>query len=373
MNYVQPMPITLTTARILTAFLALAAILPLFPVGTWWIRLGDFPRLQLAVLTVIPLACLIAVGIGQQFHTEVYVLMAICLALIGWQVSHFIPYTPAFGYEIPTRSDEDPAGLQVAIANLKFDNPTKPECLDVLREFGTDLLLLIEVNQEWDDLLAGLRDDYPHRTGVVLEEGLGLALYSKRPLKNAEVRYLITETRPSIFAEVELDNREVLSFVGLHPTPPGLYDEETDERHDSRLRDGELMLIADEVADQPRRSWLVTGDFNDVAWSHTTRLFKRMSGLKDPRVGRKLLTTYHSEYPPFRYPIDHVFMTENARLERLERRYLPGSDHFGVIVEFALTAMPKVDPEPEGNDEEQAEEMVEEGQEDAVERGIKAQ
>ncbi|WP_013626818.1 endonuclease/exonuclease/phosphatase family protein [Rubinisphaera brasiliensis] len=366
------MPITLTIARIFTAFLTLTAVLPLFPVGTWWIRLGDFPRLQLAVLTLIPLACLLLIGFLQQFSTEVYALIGLCCVLIAWQGSHFLPYSPAYGYEIKTRSESDPRGLQVAVANLKFDNPDKPACLEVLRNFQTDLLLLIEVNQEWDDLLVDLHEDYPHRESVVMEEGLGLALYSKRPFKKTEVRYLITETRPSIFAEVELDNGEVLHFVGLHPAPPGLYDEKNGNRHDSRLRDGELMLVAEEVADEPNYSWLVTGDFNDVAWSHTTRLFKRLSGLKDPRVGRKLLTTYHSEYPPLRYPIDHVFLTENARLGLLERRYLPGSDHFGVVVDFALVARPDLEPEPEGNDEEQADEMVEEGLEDAAERGIEA-
>lgn len=52
--------------------------------------------------------------------------------------------------------------------------------------------------------------------------------------------------------------------------------------------------MAREIKRDADQRWLATGDFNDVAWSGTTRLFQDLADLKDPRVGRRLLNIYHT-------------------------------------------------------------------------------
>jgi len=91
---------------------------------------------------------------------------------------------------------------------------------------------------------------------------------------------------------------------------------------------------------------IVAGDLNDVAWSYTTRLFQRISGLMDPRLGRGMFNSFHARNPLMRWPLDHVFFDAEFRLCRIERLRSIGSDHFPILVELSF--------EPEGADEQEA-------------------
>jgi endonuclease/exonuclease/phosphatase (EEP) superfamily protein YafD len=104
------------------------------------------------------------------------------------------------------------------------------------------------------------------------------------------------------------------------------------------------VLVARAVAEDQGAAWIVAGDFNDVAWSHTTRLFKRLSGLHDPRIGRGLLNTYHARRPLLRYPLDHTFMSAGFAVHELRRVRAPGSDHFAV--KLRLHPGPRLGAEP---------------------------
>ncbi len=107
----------------------------------------------------------------------------------------------------------------------------------------------------------------------------------------------------------------------MHPEPP-LPKKDADER------DAELLLVAREVKQRGNPA-LVAGDLNDVAWSHTTRLFQRLSGLLDPRVGRGIYATFHTGHWIVRWPLDHLFhdppvpARRPAGAEELRVRSLP--------------------------------------------------
>jgi endonuclease/exonuclease/phosphatase (EEP) superfamily protein YafD len=356
-------------AQLIGGLLVCLTLLPLIPTGQWFVRGWDFPRLQISCLIVLPLLACIWLAF-RPGGTWLYLGWVAVLSLsLCWQISHVLPLSPLYSPEVATAPSAATA-TKLMVVNLDFQNSQYAEVAKQIKDEAPDVLLLIEINDSWSEGLASLRKDFPYHHEEVREDGLGIALWTKQELLQVETREIVSERRPSIWADIKLASGRQTGFVGVHPTPPGLKDETGEERRDSRVRDAELLLIAEEIKQHSHRNWVVSGDFNDVAWSHTTRLFKRTSGLKDPRVGRSFMGTYHAKYAFLRFPIDHVFLSDGFQIQSLERRMIAGSDHFAVIATIVDTPRSGVTPEQEGNDEEDVEEIVEEGEEDAEERGV---
>jgi len=350
-------------------------LLPLVPSGQWWVRVWDFPRLQLLWLAAFPAAALGLHVWRARWRAEHGVWAAAIIASAGWNVAQILPFTGVWPSEVPDAADVGMPSIRILTLNVDDESERHAEVLRAVEAEDADLVLLIEVDEAWDAALRPLDARYPHRVGVVRGEGLGLVLWSRLPLAEAEVRHLVSARRPSIFATVDVPDVGPVRYIGVHPTPPGLRDRirhnpQDEQRHDSRVRDAELVLVAREVAKDADQRWIVTGDFNDVAWSHTTRLFKDLSDLKDPRVGRRLLNTYHAQRPLWRYPIDHVFVSDGLHLIGMRRFKAAGSDHFGITAGFTFADKDDSPPTASSEEKAEAEQLVEEGTEDAAEREV---
>lgn len=363
--------------RLMVFLMAVVSILPLMPSGKWWVRVWDFPRLQLTAALVLPLLLLALHAWRSQPRKEHIAWLAVMLTIGSWNLWHIMPFTAVWPTEVPTASaepDRRTSTINILTANVTYTNDHYTEILAMVQREDPDILLLIEVDQALAEGLAPLDEAYPHRVGEVRDEGLGIVLWSRIPLLEQEVKHLVSERRPSIFVTLDVPGIGPVRFVGAHPVPPGLQEatvnDNIERRRDSRERDAELMLIARHVQEDPDNRWIVAGDFNDVAWSDTTKLFADLSDLKDPRRGRRLLSTYHAEYPWWRYPIDHLFVSDGFHLIDIDRVDVVGSDHFGIST--ILTAAKKDQAKPEASEEEEqeAEEMVEEGEEDAAEHDV---
>jgi len=215
-------------------------------------------------------------------------------------------------------------------ANVLTPNRNAKGLIELVRENAPDILVTLESDAWWQAKLDALEPDYPFTIKCPLDNLYGMHVYSKLQLTDSRVDYLVEPDVPSIHALVSLPSGQQIRVHFLHPAPPS-----PTENEQSLERDAELIIVAKSVAgtDLPV---IVTGDLNDVAWSETTRLFRKISGLLDPRVGRGMFNTFHANYWFIRWPLDHLFHSKHFSLSYMRRLRGFGSDHFPLLTELLL-------------------------------------
>lgn len=342
---------------VLTLFIVFAALVPLIRSDAWWVRSFDFPRGQIVILGFLVLIAMPL--ILPPFSSMDRVLMSVLCASLLYLVYHIYPYTPLAPKQVHTAaSAPHDHVLSIISSNVLQFNENTGKLIELVKKKKPELLLAVETDDRWEEALRVLEDAYPYQIKHPLDNTYGMLLYSQLPLKNTEIKFLLEEDIPSIFCKVTLPSHKEVEIICLHPKPP-----RPDKMQNSTERDAELLIVAKYVQhrDEPT---VVMGDFNDVAWSHTTRLFQRISGMLDPRRGRGFFNTFHADYPFLRYPLDHIFHTNHFAIEAIERCEHIGSDHFPVYASLVLDERhAQIQPasEPEGNDEEEARRMISNG------------
>jgi len=319
----------------LTGLLVVLTFLPLWKSTVWWVRGLDFPRLQLCVLAFALLlgeALLLSYSGVQQFL--VTGLCGLCLAYHAWWI---IPYTRLWPREVePADISLDAPRIRVMAANVLTPNRQVDKLKAMLREHRPDVLVTLETDQWWEDQLMELADDYPHRICCPLDNLYGMHVWSRLPLENAETCFLVENDVPSMHANVRINDDLAVRMHFLHPAPPS-----PTENDESTERDVELLIVAKSVQDDKDNTpIIVTGDLNDVAWSANTRLFRKTSGLLDPRVGRCMVNSFHAKHWFLRWPLDHLFHSHHFKLVGIQRLPRFGSDHFPVLVELQYEPAP---------------------------------
>lgn len=306
------------------AALVAATALSFLPTGAWWARVFDFPRGQIATLLALVLA--LHVGLGEADGDGWALRVGVALALIV-QLARIAPYTVFWRKDVHAARRRDPnARLRLLVANVLQKNRRPDGLLDQIRRLEPDVVLFLETDDWWRERLAPILDGYPHRIERPQDNTYGLIFASRLEMRNPELRFLCDPDVPSMRAELRLRDGTAVDFYGIHPLPPRP-GQDTDER------DTELARVAVEVAKRKRPA-IVAGDLNDVAWSRTTRLFKKISALADPRVGRGQFSTFHARIPLLRWPLDHIFHDPNFALGDIFRLKYYGSDHFPILVDL---------------------------------------
>ncbi len=335
----------------------------LIPRDEWWIRGADFPRLQILVLGFIAFVLFLLVDHPWTAFNQL--LFVGLIAALAYQLKMVLPYTFVWKKQVKqVKQDQlDPdRQISLIVSNVLTTNTKYHLLIEQIQTHQPDLVLTLETDHAWQDALAVIEPDYPYRVPVPLDNLYGMHLYSKLELSETEVKFILSDEIPSIHTKVLLRSGQPVQLYCLHPKPPS-----PTEAKDSTLRDAELLIVGDQIKDLDE-SCIVMGDLNDVAWSRTTRLFQRISGLLDPRVGRRYVNTFHADYPLLRWSLDHVFHSTDFALVHMERLKHVGSDHFpvylvlqtGRVFEHHQEKLEKTD-----QDDQEAKEAIQEGIEKA--------
>lgn len=338
-----------------------ATIIPLFPSKQWYVRIFDYPRFQTLMAAILALACYLLFYYKPRRRS--YAFVASLLAVVAIQGYKAWPYTPFGAKQVlsATNTADPTKNVSLFICNVFQSNTAYGRVIEKVASYDPDILITTESDSTWQKALAVFEEEYPHRIAVPQSNTYGMHLYSKLPLRESAVRYLLENDIPSIRTEVQLRSGTWITLFVVHPRPPV-----PSEADDSKERDAEIITIAREGS-RLKSGVIVAGDFNDVAWSETTELFQKVSGYLDPRRGRGFYNTFHAKYPIFRWPLDHIFHSAHFRLIEIERVGPVNSDHFPMYIKLSYEPEGKTEQpviRPDAETKEKANETIKEGKTD---------
>ena len=324
----------------------------------WWVRGFDFPRIQISFLIIMVLIFSIITYSFEEFWH--FIIVGLILASFVYQTLKIFPYTIFSKKQVLAFAEKESKGtISILVSNVFMSNKNSEKLIVHVNNNKPDMILTLESDLYWENELKVLEEEYPYSVKIPKDNFYGMHLYSKLKLEEIEVKYIIENDIPSIHGYVRLESGKKIRIHCLHPKPPSPTENDT-----STNRDAELLFVGRNVK-KNQESVLLFGDLNDVAWSRTTQLFQKLSGLMDPRIGRGFFNTFHAGYALFRWPLDHVFHTNDFTLIELTRLTSIDSDHFPMFIKLNYEPRSEIlqdEPvEANGDEKEWANEKIEDG------------
>ncbi|WP_407402077.1 endonuclease/exonuclease/phosphatase family protein [Chryseobacterium sp.] len=348
---------------ILSSLLLILSFLPKIPSSYWVFRVPDFGKIQITYLLLLTLC----IGFFCTQKPYLWYIQVGLLLLIVYHGITLIKYTPLFKVNKHQKNEKSSENCHFISANVYQFNTEYSRFIQLIEENKPEIFLTMESNGDWEKAMRVLEKDYPFQHKVTLENTYGMHLYSKIEIEKATTHYFVADDIPSIEAHMKTKDGYQFVFFGVHPPPPSPTEEET-----SKERDGDILSVAKRVHDGIDKPVIVVGDFNNVAWSKSSILFRKTSHLIDPRIGRAFISTFHAKYRFLRFPIDLMFHSEDIFIKDLKTLENFGSDHLPVYCEFFIDHYndEQEDKVETANKEEKAEaaEMIQEGKEEDGER-----
>ncbi|WP_417432066.1 endonuclease/exonuclease/phosphatase family protein [Kiloniella sp.] len=319
----------------ITVLCFLASVLPFIPIAHGAVRIFDFGRLQILTISFVTLASVVAVLPRDQYCYSLVGMLSVSVLI---ELFHIIPFTPFWWQQSarfdPEKHDPQKQGrvpiFKMLVCNVKQSNKSHDKLIEIIEDCDPDILILMETDQLWVDVMAGVTERYDYKLSCPQDNSYGMFLASRLDVLQGDIRFLLNDSIPSFHCRFRFEGGDEFDLIAIHPDPPVPH-------RDTIGRDAEI-LLAGKKARYRKRPLVVAGDLNDVAWSSTTRRFLRVSRLLDPRQGRGMFNSFDARYPFLRWPLDHIFHSEEFELVAIRRQPFMGSDHFPMYYELAYVS-----------------------------------
>lgn len=216
--------------------------------------------------------------------------------------------------------DDAPAGLSVMAYNVNYRNTKQSQAIEYVLNARPDVLVLFEVNQDWEWYLMRLANAYPHAlVEMDTDDGNGIAFYSKHAFSGG-IRW--SEEVP--YVDVSVGGEVApLRILGVHLLNPI----RIKKSHWAKGVRQVEQLVADIDADAPT---LVIGDMNSTPNGNYYRRLIENGALMPAGRGRMLMPTWGPLGIPL-LQLDHAFITQAVQVVGDYIGPLNGSDHRPIV------------------------------------------
>ncbi|MDG2123449.1 MAG: endonuclease/exonuclease/phosphatase family protein, partial [Verrucomicrobiales bacterium] len=249
------------------------------------------------------------------------------MLLAGWLAWPIAPYWDTVPLE---PAEGEFAEVKIALINVLVSNEEKMEVRGYLKGVDADVVVLLEVNDEWTRELKLFAESYPNSIVEARDDPMGIWVLSKLPTVGEEVQPALRHEPgglPSVLVDLDVGGVMPLRLLATHPLPPM-------GREMAAKRDAQLSWCVDMAVDAKRRPFVLVGDLNVTPFSPKFKRLVEVGGLADHRVGwgEGMTETWLPGDVMMGLSLDHLLTRGGIRVKEWAVGPNVGSDHRPVVV-----------------------------------------
>src|SRR5690606_16220763 len=213
------MQIMYTIQLVLSWLMIIAVILPFVRNDYWIFKILEYPRYQKFIIcAILFLSFFITRNYTGKFTLLTLILLGFCMAYLVYKIW---PYTPFAKKEMKKVKNGDPSNqVKLYTANVFQDNRSYDRLLAQVKKINPDVILLLETDKGWEKAMQEISNEYPHVLKEPLENTYGLLFYSRFPIVDGGIKYMVEDDVPSIEVTLQMPSGANIKLWGLHPKPP---------------------------------------------------------------------------------------------------------------------------------------------------------